>query len=110
VELIIIVMVVVAVFAAYHMGYSNGTRVGASRTQRELLRGATLGLSENEQNELAEQIGQVGKERPSASLRKLDEFVMRAFELGRLAAQANRHAGAAYQERATQAAMDRFRQ
>jgi hypothetical protein len=45
---------------------------------------------------------------PSSSLRNLDGFITRAFEMGRLTAQANWHAGAAYQERTSRAATERY--
>src|SRR5262249_44066308 len=94
-----IIVAVLAVFVAFHMGRKNGIRIGASRTESELMRGATLGLNESEQNELAEQIRQVKKERPASFIRNLDEFVLRTFELGRLVAEANRQAGVVYQQR-----------
>jgi hypothetical protein len=103
-----IVVGLVAAFMGYRLGYSKGIRVGASKTQSELVRGATVDLSETDQNSLAEQMGELRKERPSSSIRNLDQFTRKAFELGRLVAQANWHAGAAYQERATEAVMKRY--
>ena len=107
-ELIFCLMTFVAAFLIFGMGYKRGIRVGASKTQSELLRGATLDLSDLQQNALAVELGHVGQETPSSLIRDLDTFVFRAFQMGRLVATANWQAGAAFQESSSLAAMERY--
>lgn len=98
-DAMIFVFVALAALLAYRLGHRYGIREGASRAQRALLHGATADLSEPEQTLVADEFRAIKTLQPSSSIRSIDDFLNRSFELGRIIAKANWAAGAAHRQR-----------
>ena len=94
------------VLVAFRIGWQIGMRAAALKAQSELMRGATLELSEGERHNLALQLRHLARKLPTSSVRSLDDFVARAFVVGRLVAEANWKAGVSSERRKSRSTMN----
>lgn len=103
-----IVICVVVGIICYRRGHRSGERNGVSRVQDAIVKGAAGGLSDAQQNELAERIRELNAQTPKSGM-TIEHFARRAFNLGDLLATANHSAGEMLQDRASQPTRGRVR-